>query len=61
MITVFRPQRERFKAFVTRSSLEIACVELYARQNEAHPVRCAYYIINQVPGAHAAYKPWAGC
>ena len=24
MITVFRPQRERFKAFVTRSSLEIA-------------------------------------
>ena len=44
MITVFRPQRERFKAFVTRSSLEIACVKLYARQNEAHPVHCAYYI-----------------
>lgn len=43
MITVFRPQRECFKAFVKRSSLEIACVELYARQNEAHPVRCAYY------------------
>ena len=31
MITVFRPQRERFKAFVIRSSLEIACVKLYAR------------------------------
>lgn len=30
IITVFRPQRERFKAFVTSSSLEIACVELYA-------------------------------
>ena len=29
MITVFRPQRECFKAFVTRSSLEVACVELY--------------------------------
>ena len=47
MITVFRPQRERFKAFVTRSSLEIACVKLYARQNEAHPVHCAYYITSK--------------
>ena len=47
IITVFRPQRERFKAFVTRSSLEIACVELYVRQNEAHSVHCAYYITSK--------------
>ena len=49
MITVSRPQRERFKAFVTRSSLEIACVKLYARQNEAHAVHCACYITSKRP------------
>ena len=47
MITVFRPQRERFKAFVTRSSLEIAAWKLYARQNEAHAVHCACYITSK--------------
>lgn len=31
MITVFLPQRERFKALVTRSALEIARVKLNAK------------------------------
>ena len=38
MITVFRPQGECFKAFVTRSSLEIAAWN-YTRDR----IRCAYY------------------
>ena len=53
MITVFRPQRERFKAFVTRSSLEIACVEIicWIERGAPRPLRLLYYF--QAPVAHA--------
>ena len=42
MITVFRPQRECFEAFATRSSLEIAAWK-YMRDR----IRCAYYITSK--------------
>ena len=50
MITVFRPQGECFKAFVTRSSVEIAAWN-YMRDR----IGCAYYITSK------PYKPWVGC